>query len=245
MTIRTSRSLRGSIIQVVAALAVVTLTGACMPSEREVQYPPEREFDQTTAWQRLEDAAAEAIADLPDFPGFDVRTMMVTNCEQYGENGTEYVQLDLTYKFSEEVSQDQLVRETYVDLLREKWNASEYNVHRDEQRGEDPPYYSIEAQRPDGINYWYWAAGYVVFHIQSGCIKATEDGGNPPCPLPLGGVTRENDRATKFCDSIGMVYPGEEESADAIAPFEGTQPATVPFQSDGARRAAFDPSSSV
>ena len=217
-----------------------------MPSDREVQYPPEREFDQSTAWQRLEDAAAEAIAELPDFPGFEVRTMMVTNCQEYGETGDEYVQLDLTYKFSEEISQNPLVRETYVDLLREQWNASDYDIHRDEQRGDDPPYYSIEAARPDGINYWYWAAGLVVLHIQSGCIEAT--GGvddNPPCPLPLGGVTRENDRATKFCDSEGMVYPGEEETADAIAPFEGTPAAIVPFPADGNHRETFGPSSSV
>jgi hypothetical protein len=236
-------SLARAATHLIAILAALAFTGACMSPEQEVQYPPERDFDQSTAWQRLEDAAAEAIADLPDFPGFNVRTMMVTNCEQYGETGEEYVQLDLTYEFSEEISQDPLVRETYVDLLREKWNTSGYDVHRDEPSGTGK-YYSIEAVRPDGINYWYWAAGLVVFHIQSGCVEATEAGDNPPCPIPLGGVTRENDRATKFCDSTGMVYPDEEETADAIAPFVGSQAAMIPFQPNGTRHGALGQSSS-
>ncbi|MBO3735833.1 hypothetical protein [Glycomyces niveus] len=209
-----------STLRFLSILVAAALTGACMSPEHEKQDPPERSFDQSTAWQVLEDAAAEAIADLPDFPGFEVRTMQLTYCEQYGETGKEYVAYELTYEFSDDVSADPLVRETYRELLREKWNSSGYDVHRDEQRGDDPPFYSLEARRPDQVNYWYWVAGLTVLRVQSGCIKAAEGGEyNPDCPTPLGGVTRENDRASKYCSNIDTVYPGEETTSEAVDPF--------------------------
>lgn len=227
---------RAALVAVVLVSAVVTI-GACMSSNRDESpiYPPEREFDQTTAWELMHEAAAEAIADLPDFPGFEIRTVKLHYCEQFGETGEEYVSYDLAYEFSEEVSKDPLVRETYVDLLREKWNQAGYDIHRDEPSGTGK-YYSIEATRPDGMNLYYRVAGLTVLHIQTGCIESV--GGKdyyPPCLTPLGGVTEENDWATKFCSNIETVYPSEEATSEAVAPFESRPGVPIPFAADAAR----------
>ncbi|MCH7232971.1 hypothetical protein L0U85_19240 [Glycomyces sp. L485] len=183
--------------------------------------PPEREFDQSTAWERLEEAAAEAIADLPDFPGFEVRTMKMLECEHDGEVDEKYVNLELGYQFSRDVSDYELVREAYRTELRALWEQEGYDIHRDAQRGDDPPHYSLEARRPDGINYWYRVAGLVELAVQSGCVKAI-DGFVAECPDPLGGVTEENDRARDDCIATDTTYsqePSEAESDQAIAPF--------------------------
>ncbi|MDN3242055.1 hypothetical protein [Glycomyces tritici] len=191
-----------------------------MHTSSEEEPPPEREFDQSTAWERLEAAAAEAITDLPEFPGFFERTMLQLECSHTGTVNEEYINLELSYRFSAEVSNQDLVREEYRTALRDKWAAAGYDIHRDVQQGDDPPFYALEALQPDGINLWYEVAGYVVLHVQSGCIKTVEGGDyNPDCPTPLGGVTRENDHASKFCSNIDTVYPGEEIASEAVDPF--------------------------
>lgn len=212
-----------------------------MPADSPDEQPPEREFDQSTAWDRMESAAAEAIADLPDFPGFAVRTMKFLECSHNGEVDDEYVNLELSYQFSEEISQESLVRETYLDIFREQWEEAGYDIHRDQPSGTGKDH-SLEARRPDGINYWYVVGGLTVLKVQSGCVKAVdEEEFNPTCPVPLGGVTRENDRATEHCDANDLVYPGEEEeSVDAITPFEGGQAAFTPFIAPAREPDSFD-----
>lgn len=190
-----------------------------MHTSGEEEPPPERDFDQSTAWERLEAAAAEAITELPEFPGFFERSMLKLECSHGGEANEEYINLELAYRFSKEDSESDLTRATYLDLFRAKWSEAGYDVHKDQPSGTGK-FHTLEALRPDGINYWYDVSGYVVLKVQSGCIKAIEGGDyNPDCPTPLGGVTRENDHASKYCSNIDTVYPGEEIASEAVDPF--------------------------
>lgn len=235
------------VVQISTLIAILALTGACMSAgQSDDQQPPEREFDESTALERMEEAAAEAIAELPDFPGFHVRTLMKLECTHDGEVDKSYVNYELGYQFSLEVSEEPQVRETYRELLRKQWDEAGYDIHRDTQMGDDPPHYALEARRPDGINLWYRVAGLTVLKIQSGCVEAVE-GFYPECPDPLGGVTKENDRARNDCSTIETEYseePSETASDEALAPFEGAPAATVPFTADTADPKAFEPPSS-
>lgn len=218
MTVQATDPLGGMLFRIVIPFTALVLTGACMSTGlTDDERPPEREFDQSTGWNRMEEAAAEAIDGLPDFPGFEVRHMQTLECTHEGVADEEYINLELSYEFSEDVSKDPLVRETYLELLRDKWEQANYDIHRDQPSGTGKNH-SLEAQRPDGINYWYWVAGLTQLKIQSGCMKAVE-GWSPECPEPLGGVTPENDQAAKrYCKADDPT-----EKTDAIAPFEGTQ----------------------
>lgn len=223
------RSTQITVAIAAVATAVLLAAGGCM-SPKETEQPPDREFDQSEAWTRLEAAAAEAIEGLPDFPGFQERSLMVMGCGERDQYDVQWVSLELSYLFSEELSADPLTRETYLNLLREKWTDAGYDVHRDTKTSGEPPHYALEAMRPDGINYWYRAAGYTGLTLQSGCVKKVEDWA-PECPEPLGGVAAENDYTTqKYCTTEDSTT----EEADAVAPFEGGHAAaplgTIPWQ---------------
>lgn len=194
------------------------------------EQPPEREFDQSEAWDRMEAAVAESVEGLTDFPGFEVRMLTTSGCSHNGKTDEDYVNLELTYQFSAEDSATTLVHETYVGEFREQWTEAGYDIHRDETRGSDYLHHIIEARRPDGINYWYTAANLATLVVQSGCVKKA--GVWPSsCPEPIGGVT--DDRAPQAeCNDIGE----SSEGTDAVAPFEGTQAAIIPSPSDGNRR---------
>jgi hypothetical protein len=228
-------------LSVIAAALATIITGGCMNTDEPAETPPEREFDETTAWIRMEEAAAEAIAELPDFPGFEERRLLELSCSHDGQTDSDYTQLELTYAFSAEDSATDLVHEDYVNLLREQWTGAGYDVHRDEAYGQNPVFYDLEARRPDGINYWLIAANYTSLVIQSGCVK--KSGAVPECPPPLGGVTPENDIAGRR--ACGGNYDEPTAEADAIAPFGGTPAAFIPFPADGSRRDSFGQSSSV
>jgi hypothetical protein len=212
-----------------------------MNADEPVEAPPERDFDESTAWTRMEEAAAEAISELPDFPGFETRKMLELSCTHNGEVDEDYTKFELTYMFSAEASATDLVHEEYVSLLREQWTAAGYDVHRDEAYGQNPVFHDLEATRPDGINYWLIAANYTSLVIQSGCVK--KSGEASKCPAPLGGVTPENDIAGRQACSGAYDEPAAE--SDAIAPFEGMQASTIPFRADELHHGSSGQSSSV
>lgn len=234
MTGRTPKLMRLASFRVAALIVVFALTGACMSTnQHDGEQPPDREFDQSTAWDRIEEAAAESIDGLPDFPGFKVRILQKLECTHNGQADEEYVNLELSYQFSEEISNDPLVRETYLAHFREQWQEAGYDIHRDTQVGDDPPHYALEARRSDGVNYWYRVGRLAVLKIQSGCVKVVE-GWPSACPDPLGGVTPENDRAAKrYCETGEEAETSEE--ADAIAPFGGATAADAPGAAPWAR----------
>jgi hypothetical protein len=190
------------------------ITGGCMNTDDPAETPPERDFDESTAWTRMEEAATEAIADLPNFPGFETRKLLELSCTHEGQTDSDYIQFELTYTFGAEDSATNLVHEDYVNLLREQWSEAGYDVHRDEAYGQDPVFHDLEATRPDGINYWLVAANYTSLTVQSGCVKRAA---SSECPPPLGGVLPENDIAGR--QTCGGAYDEPTGETEAIDPF--------------------------
>lgn len=204
------------------------MTGDDTPLE-----PPEREFDQSTAWLRMEEAVAEAIEGLPDFPGFYERSMLQTPCSHGGVVDEDYIGLELSYRFSDEDSLNMpVLHEPYRDLLREKWQEAGYEIVRDQERSADPVLYELEALRPDGMQYWFTAFHRVTLTVQSGCIKRAAV--TEPCPAPLGGVVEDNAGRGRCKDSAS------EETTEAIAPFEGVPAALDRFSPNGFGVQAFE-----
>lgn len=166
-------------------------------------------FDQSEAWERLEDALRETVEELPDFPGFEKRGIFRLDCA-----GNDKVVYEVHYAFSIETSQTSQVREEYPELLKQLWSEMGYEVHRDDVH-EGLGWRDVEARRSDGVNLWYPAWDGVRLVAQSGCIDRVEDF-EEPCIAPLGGVTEANDPTLKYCPDG---YKSTEK-AEAVAPFE-------------------------
>lgn len=180
---------------------------------------PELEFDRGEAFLRMDEAVAQTIEGLPDFPGFKKRTTLQLDCSEEGRESYE-----IKYLFPEDTIGSDLVTKEYFPALKEHWTSLGWNVHgeRDDVNGNIA---DIQATRPDGINVWYSnLLGQGVIHAQVACVEAE---GNPVCGPPLGGVTPEND-STKYC-VVQAPEDTESESTEAIAPFDGTRSAIIPF----------------
>jgi hypothetical protein len=200
-----------------AATVLALMSGGCtmMNEPDDQETPPEREFDQSTAWEQLETATAETVAGLPEFPGFARRLLSKNACSHEGETDSDYVNLELTYEFSEDLLNDPLLRETYPEALLTQWKAAGYEITREKVWGDQDENTDYEALRPDGIRYWWTAAGKVGLRVQSGCVKKV-DGWPLTCPAPLGGVSSENDVAwQEHCETDVET----SETTEAIAPF--------------------------
>jgi hypothetical protein len=177
--------------------------------------PPAREFDEAEAYPLMEQIVLDTIAQLPEFPGFEKRMYLLPeDCgEALGDRYDGWVALEIRYGFSDENSELPMVRTDYTELLREQWESAGYDIHRDDfdpatGRG------TLEAERPDGINLWWWVADGVSLTLQTGCIPATEDFDKPDYIPPAGGVLPENDPAAQ-----NRMNPPEDSTSEAIDPF--------------------------
>nr|BFF22126.1 hypothetical protein GCM10025732_00910 [Glycomyces mayteni] len=185
---------------------------------------PELEFKLDEAFLRMDDAIAETIEGLPDFPGFYERTTLKFECPDPGRESYE-----INYTLPEETIGSDLVTKEYFEILKEYWPSIGWEVHgeRDNAQGNVA---DIEAIRPDGVNVWYSnMLGQIVIHAQVACVAPGD--GPALCGPPLGGVLPENDRA-RDC-SVVEPEASESESADAVAPFQGGQAALRPFGGPG------------
>jgi hypothetical protein len=182
------------------------------------QGPPELEFNRGEAFLRMDEAIAQTIEGLPNFPGFQERTTLALGCSEEGRESYE-----INYTFPEDTIGAELVTKEYFPVLKEHWSSQGWEVHG-ERDDVDGNIADIQATRPDGVNVWYSnMLGQAVIHAQVACV---EDEGEPVCGPPLGGVLPENDR-TKYC-TLETPDDSESETADAVAPFEGTQAAASP-----------------
>lgn len=197
--------------------------------------PPELEFNRSEAFLRMDEAAAQTIEGLPDFPGFQSRTTLKLDCSEEGRESYE-----IKYLFPESTIGSDLVTKEYFAVLKEYWSSLGWEVHG-ERDDVDGNISDIQATRPDGVNVWYSnLLGQAIIHSQVACVEAE---GEPVCDPPLGGVTPEND-STKDCvvkDPEGSA----SETAEAIAPFGGTQGSIAPFSVGGAGRESFGQSPPV
>ncbi|SDL39017.1 hypothetical protein SAMN05216298_3763 [Glycomyces sambucus] len=190
-----------------------------MPDDSSSEMP-ELEFTLDEAFIRMDDAVAETIAGLPDFPGFHERTTLKFECPDPDRESYE-----INYTLPESTIGSELVTEDYFAVLKEYWPSLGWEVHG-EREYPDGAMKGIEAIRPDGVNVWYSnMLGQIVIHAQVACVSP--GGGPVECGPPLGGVLPEDDRAS-HCT---VVEPEESEdaSADAAAPFEDGQAVVRPF----------------
>jgi hypothetical protein len=184
--------------------------------------PPDAHYTQAEAYAPMEAAAADAIAVLPDFPGFEKRSWSRVPCSRGGVDDPTYTNVEISYWFSIEDSGLDRVRSQYVDILREHWTSLGYEIIHEEnrERPDGSTARGTAVKRDDDITLWYSASGYAVLIIQSGCVPVSDLDEFEYIP-PAGGIEpgSEGDIVDRyFPDGI----PTEDASADAIAPFEGT-----------------------
>lgn len=190
---------------------------------KDMNTPPESVYTQAEAYAPMEDAAADAVAVLPDFPGFMQRSWAELPCSHNGKVDPDYTNIEIRYMMSVEDSREERVNGQYVELLRDHWTSLGYEiVYEKEREYEDgSASRSIAVKRDDGITLWYSAAGHAALKIQSGCVPVSDPSEIEYVP-PAGGIEPggEGDKLSRyFPDGI----PAEETSADAIAPFAEDQ----------------------
>lgn len=178
--------------------------------------PPPSSYTQAEAYPPMEAAAADTVAALPDFPGFEQRTWTELPCSHNGVVDPAFVEVEIEYRFSLPDSATPLVRETYLGVLREHWTALGYRMLRDEPRLlPDRTDHNLFAERGDGIGLWYWVAGYTVLRIQSGPVPISDASDIPYVP-PTGGVIPGGRR-----DRVSKYFPDGVPMLDGtVAPFE-------------------------
>jgi hypothetical protein len=208
---------------VLAAASVLLLT-SCSNAGESLDTPPESKYTQAEAYAPMEAVAAETVASLPDFPGFEQRSWGEMPCSHNGIDDPDYTNIEIRYDFSAETSGTDQVRNEFVDLLREYWTSQGYEIVTDESttRG-DRLDHDIVAERDDGITLWYRVAGYAGLMIQSGCVPVSDKSEIEYIP-PTGGIEPGGEG-----DKLSQYFPDgiPTDQAAAVDPFAGT-PATGP-----------------
>lgn len=192
--------------------------------------PPESEYTQAEAYAPMEAAAADAVAALPEFPGFESRGWYEMPCSHDGSDDPDYTNIEIAYEFSIEHSESDLVRERYVEVLRDHWTSQGYGIITDEEtvRGGRVDR-DLLVERDDGIVLWYRVVGVVVLTIQSSCVPVSDRGDIEYIP-PTGGIEPGGEG-----DLVGDYFPDgvPTDQAAAVEPFAAARAASgpVPFES--------------
>jgi hypothetical protein len=185
-----------------AAITLLSFASGCSvvegPGGEEI---PESIYTQPEAFAAMEAVAADMVAALPDFPGFEKRTWLEHPCTRNGIEDFDYASVELEYQFSEADAQTPAVREEYVDLLKEHWVAQGYEVELDdvtEGEGRTDRSLVVYSEEKD-LQITYRVAYQVPIMITSGCMPVSEPGDVTYIP-PLGGVEPggEHDRVSEF-----------------------------------------------
>lgn len=211
-------------IPLLTTLALIL--GGCTMTDNEPPFP-EREFDNHEVYPIMEQLVADAVAQLPDFPGFEQRKGAFLDCEDKGTIYDDWVALELHYTFSSTDAASDLVRRQYTSALRDYWTAENYEITRDRST----PRISLEAVYPGGITLWWQVVEGVRLTVQSGCVPVG-DGQRITDYLPaVGGVTPENDIFGRQLENAPTEVAGaddEESDEAAVNPFDGLEAAVVP-----------------
>ncbi|MCC3764609.1 hypothetical protein K3N28_16240 [Glycomyces sp. TRM65418] len=193
--------------------------------------PPESQYTQAEAYAPLEAAVADMVEVLPDFPGFERRLWRELACSHNGVDDPEYTNVELVYEFSVEDSATELVRERYVDALREHWTSLGYEITQDQRQelASGRVDRDLSADREDGVHLWYSAWGLVAVTVQSGCVPVSDHSDIEYIP-PTGGIEPGGEG-----DLVGDYFPDgiPTDQAAAVDPFAATRAASgpVPFES--------------
>jgi hypothetical protein len=204
----------------IAALLVVALAAACSNVEDTMEEaPPESVYTQAEAYAPMEAAAAESVASLADFPGFEQRSWGELPCSHNGIDDPDYTKIEIRYRFSLPASGSDLVREQYVDALREYWAGQGYAITTDDAvEGPERTDRNLVAVREDGISLWYAVGGYVGLFIGSGCVPVSDKGEIEYIP-PTGGIEPGGKG-----DNVGEYFPeGIPASREVVNPFDAPE----------------------
>ena len=203
-------------VLVVVVLGIVVAGCGVMGMSDE---PPETEYNQAEAYGPMEQAVRDTIEVLPDFPGFSARGWYELPCSHNGIDDPDYTNIEITYSFGWDLSEDPMIREEYIDVLREHWEEQGYAVRTDD--GDGAGFYNLSVTREDGISLWYQVWGMVNLVVQSGCVPVSDMSEIDYIP-PAGGIEpgSDGDGADEY---FPEGIPSGETSADAIAPFGETQ----------------------
>jgi hypothetical protein len=205
---------------VVASAVSAACTGGSMNEE------PEPEYSEAEVFAPMEAEVAEIIEALPDFPGFASRSWAETPCYKDGAYTEDRVGVEITYVFDGTAAVDPLIRETYVDELRERWTEQGYEITWDEASATGK-FYELEARREDGIKLWYSVAHGVALKIQSGCVPASDHGEIQYIPPSGGVVPGSPEDIMNHLEEEIQGYP-EEPQEEAVSPFDASESASPP-----------------
>lgn len=201
-------------VRAATAAALLAFASGCSIAESigGEEAPPESIYTQAGAYEEMEAVAADLVAVLPDFPGFEQRTWLEHPCTHDGEEDPDYVSVELEYKFSEADAQTPAVREEYVDLLKEHWTGQGYEVELDDtvEGGERTDRSLVVYSESKQIRITYRVAYQVPIMISSGCMPVSQPAAFTYVP-PLGGIEPGGEH-----DNVDDFFP------DGI-PADGTQ----------------------
>lgn len=206
-------------VAVLAALVTLFATACSNTKEDMEAAPPESEYTQAEAYAPMEAAAAESAAAIEGFPGFESRSWGEMPCSRNGVDDPNYTKIEIRYLFSLPDSGTDLVREEFVDTLRDHWTSLGYSITTDDSvEGAERTDRNLVAVREDGINLWYAVGGYVGLFIGSGCVPVSDKSEIEYIP-PTGGVEPGGPN-----DLVGDYFPdGIPTQHEAIAPFESPE----------------------
>jgi hypothetical protein len=163
-----------------------------------ILFPGQRgdhDFDESEAWSKLEDAAADVIPVFAGFDGFRSRTLEVDQCGGEFRGGGEYFRYELSYEFSDAVQADAAVRSEYRLAARDYWLGEGYEAQFDRQTQNGD--WSIVVHDDEDLRLAVYeglgADDPIELNLQTGCVERV---GTPPCLDPQGGVPPEADRIT-------------------------------------------------
>jgi hypothetical protein len=203
----------------VALIAALSAPACSNAKDTMEAAPPEAVYTQAEAYAPMEAAAAEAVASLADFPGFEQRSWGEMPCSRNGVDDPAYTKVEIRYRFSLPASASELVRERYVDALREFWTGQGYTITTDDAvEGPERTDRNLVAVREDGISLWYAVGGYVGLFIGSGCVPVSDTSEIEYLP-PTGGIEPGGKG-----DNVGEYFPdGIPAAHEAVDPFESPE----------------------
>lgn len=181
--------------------------------------PPPSVYTQAEAYAPMEAAVADLVGALPDFPGFEKRVWAKNPCGHNGVDDPRYTNVEIEYRFSKTDSQNPLVRERYVDVLREYFTSLGYPIVADqESEARDRTDRDLIAFRPsDEVRIWYSVAYYTAVRVRSGCVPVSDLSEIEYVP-PTGGIVPGGRK-----DLVGKYFPDGIPVADAVNPFESPE----------------------
>ncbi|THV42425.1 hypothetical protein [Glycomyces buryatensis] len=195
--------------------------------ESPMESPPETVYTQAQAYAPMEALAAATAAALPDFPGFERRSWGEMPCSHDGIDIPGYTNIEIRYRFSLAHSGSELVREHYVQVLREHWGGLGYAFTEDSE-DLDPDGRidrNLAVTLKDGITLWYRVWGYVGLLVQSGPVTISDVDEFQYIP-PTGGVTPGG-----IGDLVNRYFPDGIPTGPVVLPCEGDGLAVDPFDS--------------